>query len=101
MDAGGQLIVGPRTRGEGNAEGAQAVFTMKNVVSVPIPSRLGGSVLGSGGDASARALATAREVPEDGKLIALYPEGTRSTDGPSRIEQHRSAASTGKADGAG
>jgi len=34
-----------------------------------------------GGDASARALATAREVLEEGKLIALYPEGTRSTDG--------------------
>jgi 1-acyl-sn-glycerol-3-phosphate acyltransferase len=34
-----------------------------------------------GGDASARALATAREVLEDGKVIALYPEGTRSTDG--------------------
>ena len=35
----------------------------------------------SGGNASARALATATEVLEDGKLIALYPEGTRSTDG--------------------
>ncbi|MGH9047954.1 MAG: lysophospholipid acyltransferase family protein [Acidimicrobiales bacterium] len=34
-----------------------------------------------GGDASARALTTAREVLGDGKLIALYPEGTRSTDG--------------------
>jgi len=35
----------------------------------------------TGGDASARALATAREVIEQGNLIALYPEGTRSTDG--------------------
>jgi len=35
----------------------------------------------SGGNASARALATAREVLSEGKLIALYPEGTRSTDG--------------------
>jgi 1-acyl-sn-glycerol-3-phosphate acyltransferase len=34
-----------------------------------------------GGDASARALATAREVLKDGNLIGLYPEGTRSTDG--------------------
>jgi len=34
-----------------------------------------------GGDASARALATARGVLEEGKLVALYPEGTRSTDG--------------------
>jgi 1-acyl-sn-glycerol-3-phosphate acyltransferase len=35
----------------------------------------------TGGDASARALATAREVLADGRIIALYPEGTRSTDG--------------------
>jgi 1-acyl-sn-glycerol-3-phosphate acyltransferase len=34
-----------------------------------------------GGDASARALETAREVLEAGSLVALYPEGTRSTDG--------------------
>jgi 1-acyl-sn-glycerol-3-phosphate acyltransferase len=34
-----------------------------------------------GGDASARALETAREVLGEGDLIALYPEGTRSTDG--------------------
>jgi 1-acyl-sn-glycerol-3-phosphate acyltransferase len=34
-----------------------------------------------GGDASARALATAREVLDRGDLIALYPEGTRSIDG--------------------
>jgi 1-acyl-sn-glycerol-3-phosphate acyltransferase len=34
-----------------------------------------------GGDASARALATARGVLQDGNLIALYPEGTRSIDG--------------------
>ena len=35
----------------------------------------------TGGDASARALATAKEVLEAGGVIALYPEGTRSTDG--------------------
>ena len=35
----------------------------------------------TGGDASARALATAREVLTEGQLVALYPEGTRSTDG--------------------
>ncbi len=34
-----------------------------------------------GGDASARALATARGVLEAGGVVALYPEGTRSTDG--------------------
>ena len=34
-----------------------------------------------GGDASARALATAREVLGQGNLISLYPEGTRSIDG--------------------
>jgi 1-acyl-sn-glycerol-3-phosphate acyltransferase len=34
-----------------------------------------------GGDAAARALATARGVLEQGGLVALYPEGTRSTDG--------------------
>jgi 1-acyl-sn-glycerol-3-phosphate acyltransferase len=34
-----------------------------------------------GGDPAARALATARGVLGEGKLIALYPEGTRSTDG--------------------
>ena len=34
-----------------------------------------------GGDASARALATAREVLGEGKMISLYPEGTRSIDG--------------------
>jgi 1-acyl-sn-glycerol-3-phosphate acyltransferase len=34
-----------------------------------------------GGDASARALATAREVLGEGNLISLYPEGTRSIDG--------------------
>ena len=34
-----------------------------------------------GGDASARALATARGVLKEGKLIVLYPEGTRSKDG--------------------
>ncbi len=34
-----------------------------------------------GGDASARALETAREVLGEGGLVALYPEGTRSTDG--------------------
>jgi 1-acyl-sn-glycerol-3-phosphate acyltransferase len=35
----------------------------------------------TGGDASARALATAREVLAAGGVIALYPEGTRATDG--------------------
>ncbi|MGH8994724.1 MAG: lysophospholipid acyltransferase family protein [Acidimicrobiales bacterium] len=35
----------------------------------------------TGGDASARALATAKEVLEAGGVVALYPEGTRSTDG--------------------
>jgi 1-acyl-sn-glycerol-3-phosphate acyltransferase len=40
-----------------------------------IPIRRGG------GDASARALETAREVLGQAKLIGLYPEGTRSTDG--------------------
>ena len=35
----------------------------------------------TGGEASARALATAKEVLEAGGVIALYPEGTRSTDG--------------------
>jgi 1-acyl-sn-glycerol-3-phosphate acyltransferase len=35
----------------------------------------------TGGDASARALETARGVLEAGDLVALYPEGTRSTDG--------------------
>jgi 1-acyl-sn-glycerol-3-phosphate acyltransferase len=34
-----------------------------------------------GGDASARALETARGVLKEGNLIGLYPEGTRSTDG--------------------
>src|SRR6202034_1125374 len=34
-----------------------------------------------GGNASERALATARGVLGEGKLIAIYPEGTRSTDG--------------------
>lgn len=34
-----------------------------------------------GGDASVRALATAREVLGEGNLISLYPEGTRSIDG--------------------
>jgi 1-acyl-sn-glycerol-3-phosphate acyltransferase len=40
-----------------------------------IPIRRGG------GDASARALATALTVLSEGKLIGLYPEGTRSIDG--------------------
>jgi 1-acyl-sn-glycerol-3-phosphate acyltransferase len=34
-----------------------------------------------GGDASARALETARGVLKEGHLIGLYPEGTRSIDG--------------------
>ncbi len=34
-----------------------------------------------GGDASARALVTARGVLQGGGVVALYPEGTRSTDG--------------------
>ncbi|HEV3213381.1 MAG TPA: lysophospholipid acyltransferase family protein [Acidimicrobiales bacterium] len=34
-----------------------------------------------GGSASERALATAREVLADGRLVALYPEGTRAGDG--------------------
>jgi 1-acyl-sn-glycerol-3-phosphate acyltransferase len=39
-----------------------------------IPIRRGG------GDASARALATAREVLSRGRIVGLYPEGTRSAD---------------------
>ncbi|MDA8358708.1 MAG: lysophospholipid acyltransferase family protein [Actinomycetota bacterium] len=35
----------------------------------------------SGGSASERALATARQVLAGGKLLGLYPEGTRSMDG--------------------
>jgi 1-acyl-sn-glycerol-3-phosphate acyltransferase len=34
-----------------------------------------------GGSASERALATAREVLNDGGILAIYPEGTRSPDG--------------------
>jgi 1-acyl-sn-glycerol-3-phosphate acyltransferase len=34
-----------------------------------------------GGSASERALAAAREVLEQGKVLAIYPEGTRSPDG--------------------
>src|SRR5437660_6783743 len=34
-----------------------------------------------GGSASARALASATEVLEDGGLFGIYPEGTRSPDG--------------------
>jgi 1-acyl-sn-glycerol-3-phosphate acyltransferase len=34
----------------------------------------------SGGDASQRALDTAREVLDAGRVIALYPEGTRALD---------------------
>jgi 1-acyl-sn-glycerol-3-phosphate acyltransferase len=33
-----------------------------------------------GGDASERALVTARDVLKDGKLLGLYPEGKRSVD---------------------
>jgi len=40
-----------------------------------IPIRRGG------GSASERALATAREVLATGRLLGLYPEGTRSVDG--------------------
>jgi 1-acyl-sn-glycerol-3-phosphate acyltransferase len=40
-----------------------------------IPIRRGG------GSASERALATAREVLSTGRLLGLYPEGTRSVDG--------------------
>jgi 1-acyl-sn-glycerol-3-phosphate acyltransferase len=35
----------------------------------------------TGGDASERALAAAKEVLDRGELVAIYPEGTRSTDG--------------------
>jgi len=51
----------------------QTAWFFKAIGQIPIQRQ--------GGDASARALATAREVLDEGKLIALYPEGTRSTDG--------------------